>query len=151
MKKLLMMLTLALAALFAMPAMADDDDAAKSETSKVSREDKKAAADWMKRELTTIKKTTALLKKIKNEKTAKKVVKEVRSVNGLSTGSTAMGDAKPPTKPTGDAYTEQEEKNKAQLEKLRTDLQNEIERVRGLELNNSELNEALDWLFTNRA
>lgn len=138
------------AAFLAQPLCAQDDALPKAEQAKIEREEKKAAADWMKSEINTLRKTTALLKKIKNEKTVKKNLKDIQAMYGLSKAQTAMGNAGPAEKPTGAAYKEQEKKNASTLEKIRKELGKEIERVRGLELDNADLEEALTWIESSR-
>ena len=148
MKRYLMPLLLA-AALFT-PALAQEEGMSKAEAAKMEREEKKAAYEWIKQEMNTLRKTTSLLKKIKNEKTVKSSLKEIQSMYGLGGGKTAMGEAAPASKPEGDAYLEQEAKNATVMKKIRKELKAEIDRVKALELGNDDLDSALEWLEENR-
>lgn len=152
MKKLFMLALAAWAAVGALPAAAQEEGVSKAEAAKMEREEKRLAADWMKAELNTLRKTVFLLRKIKNAKSVAAPLKEIQSLYGIAGGGkmTAMGEAAPASKPEGAAYEEQEKKNASALKKVKKEISAEVERIKALELGNSELESALEWLEENR-
>ncbi len=106
------------------------------------RFERKDAAVWVKEEMNRRKKTLALLKKIKDEKSADKAAKALLALYGVSGKQTAMGESGPAQKPTGEAYEEAEAKNARQLEKLDAAIAAQRERIEELELESSRLSEA---------
>lgn len=152
MKNLFMIALAAWVAVGALPAAAQEEGLSKAEAAKMEREEKRLAADWMKTELNNLRKTVTLLKKIKNAKTVAAPLKEIQSLYGISSGvkQTAMGEAGPASKPTGAAYEEQEKKNASTLKKVKKEISAEMERIKALELGNSELESAFEWLEENR-
>lgn len=133
------MLAAVCAAFLAQPLCAQDDALPKAEQAKMQREEKKLAADWIKSEMNNLRKTNSLIKKIKDEKSGKKILIKLREIYGTSGTQTAMGATGPATKPEGEAYKEQEKKNALAMTKLKTNLKQEIERISELELENDEL------------
>lgn len=129
------------AAFLAQPLCAQDDALPKAEQAKIEREEKKLAADWVKNEITTLRKTTALIKKVKDDKTAKKANKKLQDMYGKkgTKKKTAMGEAGPATMPRGAAYKEQIKKNEATLTKLKRELKREITRISEIELEDDEI------------
>lgn len=152
MKKLFMLACAAWVAWGVMPVAAQEEGLSKAEAAKIEREEKRLAADWMKNELNTLRKTVTLLKKIKNAKTVAAPLKEIQSLYGISSGvkKTAMGESAPASKPEGAAYDEQEKKNASSLKKVKKEISAEMERIKALNLDNSELESAFEWLEENR-
>ncbi len=126
-----------LLALFALPLALVPADAAPD------RDERKEAAVWVKEETTRLKKTLALLKKVKDEKSATKVGKALLELYGASGESTAMGETGPGEKPTGEAFTEAEKKNAKALLKLNKGIAAQRERIEKLDLESPKLSEAL--------
>lgn len=143
MKHLILLLTLGLP-LTATVTFADTEDTPKSSAD--ARMEKKEAADWYKKKLARQKKAIAALKKVKNEKTAKKAADAIMKHYGKLVGgnSTAMGTTAAAEIPTGDAMDEMAEKYEKQLEKLQEQLNDEIERIGELNINCAELDKAIE-------
>lgn len=143
MKHLVILLTIGLFAA-APVTMADSDNAPKS--SAELRVEKKEAAAWYKKKLARQKKAIAALKKVKDEKSAKKAAASIMKLYGHLVGGeqTAMGTAGPAEVPSGEAADEVAVKYEKQLDKLQEQLNNEIERIGGLELSVPELDEAIE-------
>lgn len=152
MKTSILLVAAACCALFPLPAAAQEEGLSKAEAAKEERMEKRLAADWMKEELNRLRKTTAVLKKVKNAKTAASAAKELQGMYGLggSGQQTAMGAAGPATKPQGAAYAEQEKKNASTLKKVKTEARAEVARIQALNLNDADLDAALEWLEENR-
>lgn len=143
MKKIMIYFTLGCLA-FA-PLMAKDaDEGGDSEAVAVTRDDKKAAAAWYKEDMANKKKALALFKKIKDEKSAEKSAKAVLKMYGLDREGeqTAMGEVGERTTPTGPAMEAEAKKVDKARAKLINLLQNEQERVAGLQLDTEEVSRA---------
>ncbi len=143
MKHLVILLTIGL--FVAAPVtMADSDDAPKS--SAELRVEKKEAAAWYKKKLARQKKAIAALKKVKDEKSAKKAASSIMKLYGRLVGGeqTAMGTSGPAEVPSGEAADEVAAKYEKQLDKLQEQLNKELERIGELELSVPELDEAID-------
>ncbi len=106
------------------------------------REERKEASIWVKEEMNRRKKTLALLKKVKDEKSANKAAKALMELYAVSGQQTALGETGPARKPTGEAFSEAEAKNTRQLEKLDAAISAQRKRIAALELKSASLSEA---------
>lgn len=143
MKHLVILLTIGLLA--AGPVtLAESDDKPKS--SAELRVEKKEATSWYKKKLARQKKAIAALKKVKDEKSAKKAAASIMKLYGHLVGGdqTAMGTSGPAEVPSGEAADEVATKFEKQLSKLQEQLNDEINRIGELELSVPELDEAID-------
>ena len=115
-----------------------------------ARMEKKEAADWYKKKLARMKKAAAALKKVKNEKTAKKAADTIMKHYGKLVGGekTAMGTTAAAEVPETDAMDDMATKYEKQLEKLQEQLNSEIERIGELGIECPELDEAIDAVNT---
>ena len=129
-------------------ALADDGDAPKSASEK--RMEKKEAADWFKKKIARQKKAIAALKKVRDEKSAKKAAAAIMKHYGKLVGGkeTAMGTSGPAEVPEGEAMDAVAEKCEKQLEKLQEQLNAEIERIGELKISCPELDEAIEAVNT---
>lgn len=114
------------------------------------RDQKKEAAAWYKKKIARQKKAIAALKKVKNEKTAKKAAATIMKHYGKLVGGkeTGMGTSAAAEVPENDAMDAMAEKYESQLEKLQEQLNEQIERIGELNISCSELDEAIDAVNT---
>lgn len=126
----------------------EEDDAPVSAAD--ARVEKKEAADWYKKKLARMKKAASALKKVKNEKTAKKAAATIMKHYGKLVGGkqTGMGTTKAAEVPENDSMDAMAEKYEKQLEKLQEQINDEIERIGELEISCKELDEAIDAVNT---
>ncbi len=114
---------------------------------KATRDEIKEAQTWIKNQLSLAKKSTSVLKKIKDERSAKKALpafkKFLPAVAGTNTALGKVGAAKAPEGPGIDQIRE---KSAKAIEKASTDLTTQIERIEALEINNTELSQRIDQL-----
>ncbi len=108
------------------------------------RFERKEAATWVKEEMNRRKKTLALLKRVKDEKSAEKVGKALLEMYDAGGEETALGETGPAPKPTGEAMAAAEEKNAKALEKMQKAIAAERERIAELEIESSTLTKALN-------
>ncbi len=114
---------------------------------KVDRYELKEAQLWVKDQLAVAKKATAALKKIKDEKSAEKSLKAFKKILPSTGGTqTALGTTGAPKAPEGAAIEQVREKSASKIEKAGEALDAQIERIRELEIGNSELDAVLDQL-----
>lgn len=136
---------LTMCALVGAPTLtAAEDDAPKS--SAETRAEKKEATEWYKKKIARQKKAVAALKKVRDEKSAKKAASTIMKYYGKLVGgnSTAMGTSGPAEVPEGEAMDAAAEKYEKQLEKLQEQLNDEIERIGELNISCPELDDAID-------
>lgn len=114
------------------------------------REQKKEAATWYKKKLARQKKAVAALKKVKNEKSAKKAADTIMKYYGKLVGGkeTGMGKSAAAEVPENDSMDAMAEKYESQLEKLQEQLNEQIERIGELNISCPELDEAIDAVNT---
>ncbi len=123
---------------------AEDEDQPKV---KVDRYELKEAQVWVKNQLAVAKKATATLKKVKDEKSAEKALKVFKKLLPSTEGTqTALGTAGPAKAPEGAAIEQVREKSASKIEKAGEALDTQIERIRELEIGNSDLDAVLDQL-----
>ncbi len=108
------------------------------------RFEKQGATVWVKQEMTRLKKTLALLKRIKDERSAKKGAKALQDMYGKAGTTTAMGEVAPPELPKGEAVAAAVARNAPRLASLEQAIVEETERIEALELKSTELAEALE-------
>lgn len=132
------------------PMVTAKDDAEAPVSAAESRQEKKEAAEWYKKKLTRMKKAVAALKKVKNEKTAKKAAATIMKYYGPLVGGkeTGMGTTKPAEVPENDSMDAMAEKYEKQIEKLQEQLNTEIERIGELGIECEELDKAIDAVNT---
>lgn len=148
MKYLAYLLTVCL--LLGSPVVMADDEGDEPKSAAEARMEKKDAADWYKKKLARQKKAVSALKKVKNEKTAKKAAATIMKHYGKLVGGkeTGMGASRPAEIPENESMDAMAEKYEKQLEKLQEQLNAEIERIGELEIDCKELDEALDAVNT---
>ena len=136
---------LAFGLLMAAPVTEAAEDLAPKSSSE-TRMEKKEAAEWYKKKLARQKKAIAALKKVKNEKTAKKAAEAIMKHYGKLVGGekTAMGTTAAAEIPETDAMDDMAEKYEKQLDKMQEQLNEEIERIGELNIECPELDEAID-------
>ncbi len=124
-------------------ALAADDE---PKSAAESRAEKKEATTWYKQKLARQKKALGALKKVKNEKTAKKAASAImKHYDHLVGGKeTAMGRSEAAEVPTGAAMDEAAEKMQKQLERMDSQIEKEIERINELDISCPELDKAID-------
>ena len=122
----------------------DEDDAPVSAAE--ARVEKKEAADWYKKKLARMKKAASALKKVKNEKTAKKAAATIMKDYGKLVGGkqTGMGTTKAAEVPENDSMDAMAEKYEKQLDKLQEQINDEIERIGEMDISCKELDEAIE-------
>lgn len=132
------------------PVVMADDEGDEPKSAAEARMEKKDAADWYKKKLARQKKAVSALKKVKNEKTAKKAAATIMKHYGKLVGGkqTAMGSSGPAEIPDNESMDAMAEKYEKQLEKLQEQLNAEIERIGELEIDCKELDEAIDAVNT---
>ncbi|MBQ4594868.1 MAG: hypothetical protein IJA81_09565 [Akkermansia sp.] len=148
MKYLAYLLTVCL--FFCSPVVMADDEGDAPKSAAETRMEKKDAADWYKKKLARQKKAVSALKKVKNEKTAKKAAATIMKHYGKLVGGkqTAMGSSGPAEIPENESMDAMAEKYEKQLEKLQEQLNAEIERIGELEIDCKELDEAIEAVNT---
>ncbi len=107
------------------------------------RFEKQEAAAWMKEELARLKTTHALLKRVKDEKSAGKSGKALLELYKVEREKTAMGETGPALKPAGEAMDAAEEKYAARMEKSVEAIRTQLRRIEALGLESSVLAQAL--------
>ncbi len=132
MKAILYLLLAVLALPMALPLAAAPD-----------RFEKKEAAAWVKEEMGRLKKTLAILKRVKDEKSADKAGKALLALYEVEREQTAMGEVGPARKPEGEAMMEAEEKNAKALEKMQKAIDSQCLRIAALELESPTLAKGL--------
>lgn len=151
--KFLAYLTLVLA-VFAAPVVVAEDDgsgepaaADTREAKRQAKEEAKEAKVWIKKQMALKKKTLSALKRVKDEKSAKKAAKTIQKLYGTDEGEeTAMGTVGPEKAPSGEVMDKLMEKEGPKLEKLDEAIDAEVERISGLEIESPELDKALEAL-----
>lgn len=130
--------------------MAEDESGDAPVSAAETRQEKKDAADWYKKKLARMKKAVSALKKVKNEKTAKKAAASIMKHYGKLVGGkqTGMGTTKAAEVPENASMDAMAEKYEKQIEKLQEQLNAEIERIGELEIDCKELDEAIDAVNT---
>lgn len=117
------------------------DDAAKT------KEAKREAMRWLNAELKERSHIYALLKKVKDKKSANKVgAAFVKEFGQKESKKTAMGDAEPPKRPTGPVMEECEKKFKAKFNKLDEGISEQLNRIEELKIESDDLKEGLQML-----
>ncbi len=127
---------------------ADDSDGAnKAGDAATAKEARREAMRWLNAELKERTHVYALLKKVKDKKSANKVgaalVKEFSKKEPKKTG---MGDAEPPKRPTGPVMEECEKKFKFKFSKLDEGISEQLKRIEELEIESDDLKEGLQML-----
>ena len=144
-----LILLLLISGLLVCPVMAQDaapaeDTAAEQgkrskEEAAELREARKEAAAYVKDELKRNKKLTSLLKKVKDEKSAKKQAEKILELTGSGkTKKTALGDAGPAKRPTGPAMDEERKKRARELKTSYAKLRKQVETFNELEIEDCE-------------
>ncbi len=111
---------------------------------KPERYEVKDAQVWVKAQLNKAKKSTGILKKVKDEKSATKAVKALQKLLNIKEGQkTALGTVGAAKAPEGVAIDQVREKFAKQIEKASKDLATQIERIEALELDHAQLSELL--------
>ncbi len=108
------------------------------------RFEKQEAAVWVKEESARLKKTLALLKRVKDEKSAEKAGKALLALYKVDRKQTAMGEVAPPQKPTGEAMVTAEGRNAERFNKMQKAIQDQLLRIGTLELDSPSLDRALE-------
>ncbi len=128
-----------LLALFALPLLTSPAFANAEE-----RDARKDAAAWVKTAQDTHKKALGILKKVKNKKSADAAAKKLSALFPAEGKKTAMGATGPARMPDSEVL---EEVAGSRLEKIREmgdEIQAEVDRIEGLDLGSSALNDAID-------
>lgn len=111
------------------------------------KEEKREAIRWLNAELKDRTHILALLKKVKDNKSADKVgASLLKAYGNKETKKTAMGDAEPPKRPTGPVMEECEKKFKAKFSKLDDGIANQLKRIEELELDSDDLKSGIEAL-----
>ncbi len=106
---------------------------------------RREAVAWIKTSMNNRKKAIGLLKKVKDEKSAKRIGKTLQKLFETNAGTqTAMGEVAPPSAPEGEAMDQEMEKKGKQIEKLDEAIAAERDRIDGLNLSVPELTEGLE-------
>lgn len=149
MQRLLILMMMVLG-LVMCPVMAQDlaepaDDAPAKEAAPTKedaaelREARKEAAAYVKDELKRNKKLTSLLKKVKDEKSAKKQAEKILDLTGSGKKKkTALGEAGPASVPTGPAMDEERKKRARELKTSYAKLRKQVEAFNELEISDCE-------------
>ncbi len=123
------------------------DGANKAGDAATAKEARREAMRWLNAELKERTHVYALLKKVKDKKSANKVgaalVKEFSKKEPKKTG---MGDAEPPKRPTGPVMEECEKKFKFKFSKLDEGISEQLKRIEELEIESDDLKEGLQML-----
>ncbi len=110
------------------------------------RYEKQGATLWVKEEMTRLKKTLALLKRVHDEKSANKTAKALLTIYGGAGENTAMGEVGAPQLPKGEAVAAAVARNAPRLAALEQAIAEQRERIEALELESADLARALDAL-----
>ncbi len=114
---------------------------------KPDRYEVKDAQLWVKGQLNNAKKSTSILKKVKDEKSATKAVTALKKLLGSNEGEkTALGTVGAAKAPEGAAIDQVREKSAKQIEKASKDLATQIERIEALELDHPQLSDFITKL-----
>ncbi len=108
------------------------------------RFEKQEAAAWVKEESARLRKTLALLKRVKDEKSAEKAGKALLALYKVERKQTAMGEVAPPQKPTGEAMDTAEGKHAERFSKMQKAINDQLMRISALELDSPSLDRALE-------
>ncbi len=119
---------------------------AKKKRDKEKKEADKNAAAWFKAEMERHTKGAELLKNITGNKALDKNLKKLRSLYISDFGTLDRDEISPHVRPRGAAYLEQELQHSEELLKAKSRLKKQINRVRGLKLQNEQLDETLDYM-----
>ncbi len=116
-------------------------------TPKATRDEIKEAQAWIKQQLNLSKKSTAILKRVKDNRSAEKSLAAFKKVLPALPGtSTGFGTTGKPKAPEGAGIDQIREKSAKAIEKASTDLTTQIERVEALEIDNPEFAKRIDQL-----
>lgn len=125
----------------------DDADASKSDDAGKAKEEKREAMRWLNAELKERTHIHALLKKVKDKKSADKVgATLVKEYSKKESKKTAMGDAEPPKRPTGPIMEECEKKFMSKFRKLDESISEQLKRIEELELDSDDWKEGLQMM-----
>lgn len=144
MKNLLLSLLLSLSLATTAAYAQDAEEPTPSEVRAEQKNARREAADWVKKEMATRKKVISQLHKVKDDRSAGKAAKKLNKILNITSGEkTAMGEAGEERRPTGDAMDEEDKKKEPLVSKQKQQLDEELERIKELELDNEDLNEVL--------
>ncbi len=122
---------------------AEEEEAAPKPT----RDEIKEAQAWIKQQLNLSKKSTAILKRVKDNRSAEKSLAAFKKVLPAVAGTTTgFGTTGKPTAPEGAGIDQIREKSAKAIEKASNDLTTQIERVEALEIENPEFAQRIDQL-----
>ncbi len=107
------------------------------------RYEKQGATVWVKDEMNRLKKTLALLKRVKDERSAAKASKVLLDMYGRAGESTAMGEVGAPEIPKGEAVAAAVARNAPRIEALEQAVAEQCTRIEALELESADLATAL--------
>ncbi len=110
------------------------------------RFEKQGATVWVKEEMTRLKKTLALLKRVRDEKSADKASKVLLSMYGRAGTATAMGEVGAAQLPKGDAFAAAMGRNAPRIAALEEAVKEQCKRIAALELESADMADALDAL-----
>ncbi len=106
---------------------------------------RREAAVWVKEAMNKRKKAIGLLKKVKDEKTAKRIGKALQKEFATNAGEqTAMGEVAPPQAPEGEAMDAEMEKKSEQMGKLDEAIAKQRERIEALGIDSTDLKAGMD-------
>ncbi len=132
MKRLACCLLVLIAFSFAAPLAAAPD-----------RFEKQGATLWVKEEMTRLKKTLALLRRVKDEKSAEKVAKVLLEMYGRVGERTAMGEVGAAEVPKGEAAEAAFARNAPRIQALEEAIAEQCTRIEALELTSEDFASAL--------
>ncbi len=110
------------------------------------RFEKQGATLWVKEETTRLKKTLALLKRVKDKRSAEKSGKALLEMYGDGEENTAMGTVGPAELPKGEAVASAVARNAPRLASLEQAIEAQCERIKTLELESPTMERALEVL-----
>ncbi len=108
------------------------------------RFEKQGATVWVKEEMTRLKKTLAVLKRVKDEKSAEKAAKVLQGMYGRVGESTAMGEVGAAEIPKGEAVASAVARNAPRIAALEQAIAEQCERIDALELKSAEFASVLE-------
>ncbi len=121
--------------LVAAPGLSQEEKLSPAEMRQEQKYARKEAEAWVKDEMEMRKKVIACLRKIKDERSAKKASKLLCKLLENNEGEqTAMGEVGVAVRPTGTAMEAEDKKREAAVNKQKQQLQAELSRIESLEL-----------------
>ncbi len=125
------------------PGMSQEEKMSPSELRQEQKFARQEAEAWVKEEMATRKKVIACLRKIKDERSAKKAAAQLCKILDTHAGEqTAMGEVGEASRPTGAAIENEDKKRQPAVDKQKNQIKAELERIEKLQITDTSWVEA---------